>query len=158
MSRRLRENNIFELGSIVGVHGIKGELKLRSSYEVSCELFPKLSIDGRQYVLQAIRFHKDNYLVTLENVADRTLAESFFKKKVFVENKPADFHFAEDLLGKMVVSLTGQALGVVQEIMHSPLYAVLVVRGEKEILIPKIDQFVKNIAETIIVDMTGLEE
>jgi 16S rRNA processing protein RimM len=158
LSRRSRENNIFELGSIVGVHGIKGELKLRSSYEVSGELFPKLIIDGRPYSLQAVRFHKDNYLVTLQEISDRTSAEKFFQKKVFVENKPEDFNFAEDILGKKVITLSGKILGTVQEIMNSPLYDVLVVQGEKELLIPKIDQFVKTIAETIIVDMTGLEE
>ena len=107
----------------------------------------------------ALRFHKDNYLVTLSGIADRTLAESFFQRKVMVENKPADFNFAEDILGKKVISLTGQELGVVTGIMESPLYEILVVRGgEKEILIPHIDQFVKSLEAFITVDMTGLEE
>ena len=102
--------------------------------------------------------HKGNYLVTLTGLADRTQAESFFQKKVFVEQEPEDFHFAEALLGKTVVSLAGQTVGVVESIMQTKIYDILVVRGAKEILIPQIDQFVKSIDETIIVDMTGLEE
>lgn len=158
LSRRSRANNIFELGSIVGVHGIKGELKLRSSYEVSIEQFPELIIDNCKYGLQSLRMHKDNYLVTLVGIADRTLAESFFQKKVFVEKAPDNFHFAEALLGKTVVSLTGKTIGIVDSIMQSPLYDILVVNGSKEVLIPQIDKFVKSIKETIIVDMSGLEE
>jgi ribosomal 30S subunit maturation factor RimM len=109
-------------------------------------------------VVKSLRFHKDNYLVFLDGVSTRTQAESFFQKKVFVEEKPVDFVFAEDILGKKAVDLQGRGLGVVAEIMQSPLYDILVVRGEKEWLIPHIERFVKNIAEKITVDVSGLEE
>ena len=157
-SRRSRENNIFELGSVVGVHGIKGELKVRSTYEISQEAFPVFIINNVRYAVNALRFHKDNYLVFLDGVSTRTQAESFFQKKVFVEQKPADFVFAEELLGKPVVDLQGKPLGVVEEIMQSPLYDILVVRGDKEILVPEIDRFVKSVGEKIIIDATSLEE
>lgn len=96
--------------------------------------------------------------MTLDGVSTRTQAESFFQKTIYVEQKPADFVFAEELLGKEVVDLSGNSLGIVQELMQSPLYDILVVRGDKEWLIPEIAPFVKNIAEKIIVDISGLEE
>lgn len=94
----------------------------------------------------------------LDGVSSRTQAESLFQKKVFVQQKPAEVVFAEDLLGKTVVDLQGRVVGEVREIMQSPLYDILVVRGEREILIPQCPPFIKKIGAEIIADVVPLEE
>ena len=56
---------------------------------------------------------------------------------------PEGRHFIADLIGLNVVDAdSGEALGVVADVLTPPAHEVYVVKGEHEYLIPAVDEFV----------------
>ena len=80
-------------------------------------------------------------------------------KKAEIAQKPNDQTMLyEDVLYKDVYDQNGHLLGKVTEIIQSPAHDVLViVKENEEILIPYLENFVKEIAETITVDISALQ-
>jgi len=50
--------------------------------------------------------------------------------------------FLQDLIGARVVDETGSDLGVLEDVMEEPTASILVVKGEREILVPNVPAFV----------------
>lgn len=62
-------NKIY-IGKVVGTHGIKGEIRIKSSFDHKDKVFVinnKLIIDDKEYVIKSYRVHKDFDMVTLDN-------------------------------------------------------------------------------------------
>ena len=61
------------VGKIVNTFGIKGELKIVSRFEMPEKVFKvnnHLRINNNDYTITNVRFHKNNYLVELNNIKD----------------------------------------------------------------------------------------
>jgi len=168
-------NRIFLLGSIVGTHGLKGELKLRGEYaEFVFSEGQELFIDGHAYTVEAARPHKNNILLKLKEIDDLTTAEKLRGRQVEINQRPdSDMVFHEDILQKEVIDQNNKRIGIVTDILYTPAHDVLVItvplgsaplRGREirgtsnEILIPYIDKFVQEISDTIKVDLRELGE
>ena len=69
-------------------------------------------------------------------------------KLVFIDRKdaklPKGSYFLADLMGARVVDEQGNELGELADIMELPAGNVYVVRGEREILIPAVPEFIKK--------------
>ena len=66
------------VGKIVNTFGIKGELKVVSKFEMASKVYQKnniLFIGNKEYKISNVRFHKNNYLVELDNIKDINLIE-----------------------------------------------------------------------------------
>lgn len=150
------------IGKIVGTHGLKGEVKIKSLSSFSKERFSKgkkvtLSKDGQEYEMECIthRQHKGMELVAFKGYQDINLVEKFRDFKVYGEYDPTllaeNEYFYADVIGCEVYDQHDQKIGVIQSIMENPRYDILVVDrpGEKRMLIPYIDAFIleENIAE-----------
>jgi len=120
----LEEGGWLEIGTIVSAHGIKGELKVLSSTDFPQERFleggtrylwrhpkvePSLEDDLEPVELKGRPGPgKDMFLITLEDVKDRTTAQSYRGYRLFVpaddlpEMEEGDFHVT-DLLDLQVV-------------------------------------------------------
>jgi 16S rRNA processing protein RimM len=123
----------------------------------------RLFLKNKPYSIRNIRFHKAVILVTLAEIEDRTLAETFAKTIVYIDQTTAsqtDQDYAEDILHKTVVTESGRIIGKVRNIIKTPVHDVLEVcdKTGKETLIPWVDQFVREISDTILVDIRNLEE
>ena len=62
-----------EIGQIVNTFGIKGELKIVSKFEMPDRVFKvhnQIIIKDKNYEITGVRFHKNNYLVELNNIKD----------------------------------------------------------------------------------------
>ncbi len=160
------------VGRVVGVHGIRGSLKVRSYaeslsvYEAEEGLRVALS-DGsvRSMTVQRVQSHGRVVLMTLDGVVDRTQAESLIGATLSVGKAclPAleeDTYYWSDLIGLRVYDTTGAHLGQLDEVIPTPGNDVYVVRGRqdgqtREILIPAIGDVVLKIdldSKTMIVD------
>lgn len=141
------------LGKIVGVHGLKGELKIylyASGIEVAdtVEILKSsretVFIDGLPYVLKGIKRHKAVMLVKLDGISRREDAEAFVGKDVLVDKgELPDLddgeYYAFEIQGMEVVSTDGKNLGKVANIFSTGSNDVYVVEGPLgEILIPAI--------------------
>ena len=143
------KNQFLEAGQIVNTHGIQGEVKIVpwcDSPEFLLQ-FGTLYLDGRPVNVLEARVHKGNVLARLEGVEDVNAAMSLKGRTVFIDRTgvelPEGRHFIADLIGLNVVDAdSGEALGVVADVLTPPAHEVYVVKGEHEYLIPAVDEFV----------------
>lgn len=144
----MKNETFLECGKIVNTHGIRGEVKIipwADSPEFLCGL-PALYIDGKPVRLRSARVHKGNVIALLEGVDDVNTA-MLLKEKVVsmsrddVELPEGSFYLA-DILGLKVIDESGRELGVLADILSPSLQQVYVVRGEREIMIPVVPEFI----------------
>ena len=142
------KNRFLEAGQIVNTHGIQGEVKIVpwcDSPEFLCD-FNTLSIDEKPVKVRSARIHKGNVLAFLEGVDDVNAAMRLKGKTVFIDRTgvelPDGRHFIADLIGLEVRDAgSGTVLGTVTDVLTPPAHEVYVVKGEREYLIPAVDEF-----------------
>lgn len=110
------------------------------------------SRDPRPHSLLGLRFHKDHALLTLEGVIDRNEAELLRGVDVFVPEEwlpslEEDEFYVHQILGLRVVTLDGEELGTVKDVMFTGANEVYVVRGDAygDVLLPAIDEVVREV-------------
>ena len=145
------KKQFLEAGKIVNTHGIRGEVKIQPWADDPEFLtgFKTLYIDGAACRVLSSRVHKDFVLVQFEGVTDIDSAVRFKNRVVSINRDDAHLpegkHFIEDMVGVTAVDAeTGAELGKVQEILPLPAGTVYVIRGEREILIPDVPEFIKE--------------
>lgn len=146
------------LGRIVGVHGVRGEMKLESYTEPRTQIFryrPWLlrSASGeRQIEGGRGHTHGKGLVAELPGVVDRDAAAALVGTEVWVARSvlpapnPGEYYWS-DLEGLEVVTVEGVPLGRVSHLIATGANDVLVVRdGERERLIPfLVDRFVTSV-------------
>lgn len=135
------------VGSVRGSFGVKGWIKIHSYTdrpESILDYAPwtlELSGSSRQYALLDGRLHGDAVIALLDGVATPEDAQALRGARIvvdrtcFPEASPGEF-YRIDLLGCEVRNLAGKALGTVREVMETGANDVLVLRGERERLVP----------------------
>lgn len=148
----MNQKEFLEGGQIVNTHGIKGEVKIDSWCDTPEVLagIKTLYIDGMPRRVRSARVHKNCVIAFLEGVEDVNTAMTLKGKVVAVARSsvklPKGQVFMADLVGlKVLDSDSGTELGVLSDILTPSVQKVYVVRGEREILIPAVDEFVKEI-------------
>ena len=160
------------VGRVVGAHGIRGSLKVRS-YAESLSIFEagegiRLALpDGsvRTMIVQWMQPHGRGILMTVEAVTDRNQAESLIGSEIFVDKAclpvlAEDTYYWFDLVGLNVFNTTGSLLGRLDEVIPTPGHDIYVVKGEqngkpREMLIPATGDVVLKVdleGKTMIVD------
>ena len=160
------------LGKIVNTHGIRGELRVLPFNPATEALRPGIDVGLRRAGtsqparVRSVRPNKNLLLVGLDGIDSMTAAEAIVGCEIEVpeDSLPAPdegevYHF--QLLGLEVVTLTGERVGVVEEIFSTGANDVCVVRdGGREHLIPFVDAIIRKVdleARQIVIDaMPGL--
>lgn len=146
------------LGKVVGVHGIRGELKLESYTDPRTQIFRYQpwrlrSASGETTIAGSRgRAQGKGIVATLPGVDDRDAAAALIGSEIWVarsalpKSTPGEYYWT-DLEGLEVVTLEGRALGVVSHLIATGANDVLVVKdAERERLIPFIlGQFVTGV-------------
>ena len=144
------------LAEIVGVHGIKGMLKLKVFSEDPknlMEYMPLCSADGKEFTFLNLQPHKNIYLTTLEGLSDRTEAEKLRGTKLYtnrdrlpkIEDEGSYYH--ADLVGLAVKSPEGEALGKVLTVENFGAGDLLEIKPNKGLsfYIPFNDEFAPEV-------------
>lgn len=145
------------IGKIVGAFGIAGELKVYN-YAESPDRYGQLSrvfVAGEWRKIAGARTQKNVVLLRLLGIDSRNDAELLRGKNVYMEEAelselPEDEHYIRDLIGLDVYDETsGEVVGTLKDILTDRAQPVYVVKTEtgKELLIPGVPVFVKNIDE-----------
>ncbi len=159
------------VGQIIGVHGIRGELKVdvMTDFPERFEAGSQLWIEGEDTPRSVVsaRWHKGYLLLRLSGLEDRTAVEPLRERHLLVPRQqahplPTDTFYEDELLGLQVISEDGESLGVLSEVLWTAANEVYVVQGERgEILLPAIADVVLSIdlaAERMVVRLLpGLE-
>ena len=157
------------IGKIVGVHGMKGYLKVYSFAESIDPFDPgkELTIkspDGESRTVTVIdsRPYKNFLRIAIQEVTDRSTAETFIGAGIYIdrselpEPETGKWYWC-DLIGLEVFDSEDSYLGRIENLFETGSNDVLVVRnGEREILIPVIESVVCSVdleEKRIMVDL-----
>ncbi len=140
-------SNTLDVGFVVRAHGIRGAVRVRSS-SPALGAVAQLLLDGRPYRVARAQRDKDDWLLTLEGVADRDAAEALRGARVAVDRDAVPVGEGEllvaDLVGCKVFDVAGQELGEVTGSFDSGAHEVLEVRRADghEFMLPLVDAIV----------------
>jgi 16S rRNA processing protein RimM len=136
------------VGRIVGAWGVKGWVRVRSYTEPPGNIveFPVWTLASgshrRQAKLEHGRAHgRDQIVAKLESVGDRDAAAALAGSDIEVARSDlapcaeGEYYWA-DLEGLEVVGVDGQSFGRIDHLLRTGSNDVLVVRGQRERLIP----------------------
>ena len=152
------------IGKIVNTHGIKGELRIRSNFELKDIVFkPGFTLYiGEGHVAEEIvtyRPHKEFDMVTFKGYDNINQVLNYLKMNVYVKRSDLDLakdeYILDDLLG-FSVEESGETLGKVEEIVYNGINILLSVVGEKSFYIPISGDFIKKVdLEKGIIETAG---
>lgn len=159
------ERRVVPLGHIAGVHGVQGWVKVFSLTEPRETIFeyqPWLLGDDREEVsVSQGKQHGNRLIALLENVTGREQAEQLVGRQIAVYRDqfpalPEDEYYWTDLVGLSVNLADGTELGTIDRMLATGAHDVMVVRGERERLIPFVmGRYVKQVSleeATVVVD------
>jgi 16S rRNA processing protein RimM len=146
------------LGRISGAHGVKGAVKVRADAGAATtdpEVFAALGevwIGGQRYQVLDAERHKNQVLLWLAGVQTRNQAEGLVGLEVegdrqrFPALPPGEYYWFQ-VLGLPVVNLAdGSRLGYLDHIIPTPGHDVyVVVEGEREVLLPAVEEVIVEI-------------
>lgn len=152
------------VGKIVNTFGIKGELKIVSHFEMAKRVFAKgnhLIINKTNYEITNVRFHKNNYLVELNNIKDINKIEYLINEEVYFAkeklNLTASEYLIEELLNYKVVS-NNEEIGIVTSYDDNKINPLIKVNDR--FYIPIKGNFILNVDKTnkviTVSDIRGL--
>lgn len=150
--------SLLEIGNIVGTHGLRGDLKVRSksgdpelllTLKQICLRLPTgetLNVGINRQVL-----HKGQVLLRLQGYGSIDLAETIVGSQVLLEEhllpdlSDGEFYWGQ-LEGLQVVDRERGKIGTLQQLITTAAHDTYVVKGRLgEILIPAVHQFVLKI-------------
>ena len=138
------------LGKIVSTHGIKGELKIKSTFpykEKAFRIGNHLIIEEKKYEIKTYRVHKQFNMVTLDDYHDINEVLFLLKKNVYIEKEELSLEkeevLDEELIKYQVLTTSGKR-GIIKEIFFaSPTNKIMRVMFDKEVLVPLNSPLVK---------------
>ena len=144
------------MGRIAAPYGIKGWMKVLPFSEAIDTLadYPQWYIkrggDWQIYTVAEVKIHVKLLVAQLDGVVGRDQALALKGCEIAVARDslpvaPANEYYWSDLIGLNVVNLNGVAFGVIDQLLQAGAHDVLVVRGEREHLIPFVAQIVRNV-------------
>jgi 16S rRNA processing protein RimM len=154
------------MGRIRAPHGLKGWIKVQPfTQEIEGLLeYPEWWVgrDGhwQQHRISESAVHGSVVVARLEGFTDRDAAAELRGRDVAVpraampENREGEFYW-NDLLGMVVVHRNAAKLGLVQKILETGANTVLVVQGDRELLVPFIEDVIVDVdlkARKLVVD------
>ncbi len=140
--------DLIYIGKIVNTHGIKGELRLLSSFEFKERVFKpnkKIYINNKEYVINTYRHHKMFDMITLKGFTN--INEVLFLKNQLVYFNRLDLNLTEeeylitDLIG-LEVYYNNELKGIITniELGKNPLIII-----DKNKYVPYQNNFIQEI-------------
>ncbi|GBF25124.1 ribosome maturation factor RimM [bacterium MnTg02] len=162
------------LGTIAGVQGVRGEVRIRTFTEVPNDIASygvlKDETGARSFEIIAVRPHKDTMVVArLAGIENREEAAALKGVDLFIdrdhlpEQTEEDVWYYSDLIGLMGVGQDGTVLGevvAVQNFGAGDLLEVRLMNSSQTVLIPFTEEVVPNVdipaGEVTIIAPEGL--
>ncbi len=141
-----------EAGKITSTHGVRGEVRIEpwtNSPEFLCG-FKTLYIDSTPMNVLSSKAHKSAVITLFDGINGIDGAVRLKNKIVFIDRNDAGLqageHFLSDLVGLAAIDdATGEVLGRIAEIIPLNPNNVYVIKGDREILVPAVPEFVREI-------------
>lgn len=147
-----------ELGQIVNVRGLKGEVKLNSFaeddsvFETLKTVFIKKKNEMLEKQIEKVSYTKNQVVLKFKDCNSIDEAETLRNSYLLVKKQdlgelPEGVYYLADLIGLDVYTENGELLGKVDDIYSTGANDIYVVKNMegKEKLLPGIDEVIKNI-------------
>jgi 16S rRNA processing protein RimM len=154
------------VGRIGKPHGIRGEVTVETRTDEPENRFaPGTTVmreSGSDLVVSHMHWHSGRLLIKFLGIDSRNSAETLRGSILQVEREheeapedPSEF-YDSNLVGCSVVTIDKIQVGVVKDVLHLPAQDLLVVwTGEREVLIPFVEQMVPEVdieSRVIVID------
>ena len=150
-------NEFVVMGKVVGSHGIKGWLKIQPFTEelktlgkFSSWFVSQNENEWKEFKVESSSIQGRTVLAKIENINNRNDADvlrgfligiSKIDLPILAKGK----YYWSDLIGLEVINQTGFNFGTIESIMETGSNDVLVIKNEKETLIPYLDNVIIKI-------------
>ena len=156
-----------EVGRLGAAHGVRGWLRVQSYTDPPQHLFewPRWLLQPergapREVVVLEVKPQGNGWIARLEGVDERDAASRLTGQMILVEREllpPAEGreHYRDDLVGFEAKNVEGALLGAVDHFIDTPGNAVMVIKGEREHLVPVTKQHLVKVdvgTRSLIVD------
>ena len=151
-------NKYLELGQIVNVKGLKGEVKVNSftddntKFERISKVFVKQKETMKEYEIEKVGYNKNQVILKFKNINSIEEAETLRNSYILVDRDifgslPEGVYYIADLIGLDVYTENGEYLGKVEDIYNTGSNDIYVVKDDlgKQKILPGIDEVIKNI-------------
>lgn len=145
------------VGRIVSTYGTGGEVKFRYYNEVLedflgyASLFVGKDDEEKTEVRPArVRFRKDSIYIQFEGLNNLEGVSSLINRELYVREEDLvdleeDEYYAYQIVGLDVMNMNREKIGTVESILRTGANDVLVVTGEKELMVPLVEGYVTDI-------------
>ncbi len=145
------------LGKIAGVYGVRGWVKIFSETQPKDNIFSytpwQINLNGEWQTVKVVggKIHGKGLVAHLESYDDRELAKQLTGAEIAIvktqlpEAEEGEYYWA-DMIGLKVLTLDDQELGQVDHLFETGANDVVVVKGEREHLIPFVQgQYIQEV-------------
>ena len=152
-----------ETGKIVGVFGLKGELKVISDSTTNrffkgSELYLGRNIKNLTKVtISSARIHKGMYMVTINELYDINLVEKYVNQIFYIDRDEMDDleeneYYFDDLIGLKIIDGNNNEYGEVIDVLDLPSSAVIEIKLKdgKKIMIPFVGVYINDVTKEYI--------
>ena len=159
------KNNLISVGVIIGAHGIRGEVKLKSftaNPKAVASYGPLVSDKGEIFEITKLKQQTTDFIATLKNVTDRNRSEALKGTELFVgraqlPKTSGDDIYMHDLIGTSVHGANDVLLGVIAGFENFGAGDLMDVKQEARadtVLIPYTKNFITSASlEKVIVNL-----
>jgi len=143
------QDELVDVGEVVGVFGLKGQIKIRPSTSFAERFDPQreLWIGDKPFVIRESHWKQLQVRLTLVGIDTVEAAELLIGEPVRAiradhpELDPDEYYTA-DLLGLAVFDEAGATIGTIEEVVPSPAHDLIRIG---DLLIPAVHEFVRKI-------------
>ena len=146
-------NKYILVGKIVNTHGIKGELRIKSSFEKKDIVFKKgnhlyIGNDKVEETINTYRVHKEFDMVTFDGYTNINEVLKYLKEYVYFKRDDLklndDDYVLEDLIDMDIVD-NDEFLGKVVNFIYNNGNTLLEIDGNKKFYIPVNSSYIKSV-------------
>lgn len=152
------------VGKIIGVFGIKGELKIYSEsdfidqrFRKGAKIVLKNKKTSKEVVISSMRIHKKTILITIDELYDINKVEQFVGYEVYSYASDElemddDEYYLDDLVGLDVYDENDQFVGILNDFIEVPQGYIMEIKNkDKKILIPFVDEHIIEILDDKVI-------
>lgn len=157
-------NELVLVGKIIGVFGIKGELKVYSEsdfietrFKKGAKLILKNKKTSKEVIVSSMRIHKKTILITIDNLFDINKVEEYVGYEIYANKEDdlelgEDEYYLDDLVGLDVYDEFDEYVGVLNDFIEVPQGYIMEIKNKgKKVLIPFVDEHIVDIEEDKII-------
>ena len=169
------EKKLLEIGKIVNTHGLRGEVKIvpwtdtPDVFEDLTVIYIKNKSEYKPLNIESVRYQKNNLIVKFKEYSDINDILQYKNAVLYAERDdlgelPEGVYYIVDLIGLEVFTESGEKIGIITDVFNTGASDIYDVKrdGKKNLLLPVIDEVVKNVdiegGKVIVNVMEGLDD